>query len=187
MKGAEYATLDVPPHHDAFDQVAADRKGKTSLVMQARREELKKKESLQQKQQQQQVLSPLQPSSVPNTSIYASHLDQISSAFLSALGNAIPAIHNKAQTNFNTHSSPIPTAEPLIPTTHTPGPNLVLAEFCAAYSLGSDLLGKLSACGFQRTLSFKFITVEKLEKAGFLEGEIAELKGAIEEWAILKN
>lgn len=172
----------MPPNHDLFDSFPAERKGKISHLLELRKEAKKKEELLKNQQPQQpqlQLQNPLQALHAANMMMYApfSHLPFSASSF----GSLAPPTGNASSFNHTV------TGEALIPQSHSSGLDLDLTQFCAQYMLTDSLLNKLTGRGFQRTLAFEHTTVEKLEKAGFLEGEVAELKRAIKAWAIPKN
>ncbi|KAJ7690877.1 hypothetical protein B0H17DRAFT_1201448 [Mycena rosella] len=81
---------------------------------------------------------------------------------------------------------PITSLDPstmLVPPPRVPGPELSIEDFCAFYSLDTDICDRFKQIKFKRTNAFKFVEVIELKEMGFMKGEIAELKVAIEEWA----
>ena len=72
----------------------------------------------------------------------------------------------------------------LIPPTREPGIDMPLSDFCAQYGLSTSVLNKLTTNGFIRTRNLRFIQTEDLGTIGFLLGEVAEMKDAVERWAV---
>ncbi|KIK39958.1 hypothetical protein CY34DRAFT_88258, partial [Suillus luteus UH-Slu-Lm8-n1] len=57
-----------------------------------------------------------------------------------------------------------------------------LMDFCSAYELSQILQSKLSDHGFTSSHSLRYVTIDDLQKAGLLCGELAELKDAVARW-----
>jgi hypothetical protein len=70
----------------------------------------------------------------------------------------------------------------LIPFPRLPGPDLSIGDFCALYKLDADICDRFKQQNFKRTTAFKFVEIPELKEMGFMMGEVAELKVAIEEW-----
>lgn len=58
------------------------------------------------------------------------------------------------------------------------------SDFCRQYGLSSNILDKLIQNGFNRTRSLRFTRPEDLKEIGFLLGEVAEMKDAVEQWSV---
>ncbi|KAJ7829625.1 hypothetical protein B0H13DRAFT_2372445 [Mycena leptocephala] len=71
----------------------------------------------------------------------------------------------------------------LIPFPCLPGPDLSIEDFCALYNLDADICDRFKQQRYKRTTSFKFVEIPELKEMGFMPGEVAELKVAIEEWS----
>ncbi len=71
----------------------------------------------------------------------------------------------------------------LIPFPRLPGADLSIEEFCTAYNLEGDICERFKEHRFKRTTAFKFVEIPELKEMGFMRGEVAELKVAIEEWS----
>ena len=64
------------------------------------------------------------------------------------------------------------------------GPDLNIEQFCHIYDLGNEILKRLKDNGYQKTKTFKHITISQLQEMSFKHGEIASLQDAVDEWAI---
>jgi hypothetical protein len=71
----------------------------------------------------------------------------------------------------------------LIPYPRVAGPDLSLEDFCSIYNVAMEICNRFKEQRFKRTTVFKFVELSDLKDMGFLKGEIAELKVAIEEWS----
>jgi hypothetical protein len=63
------------------------------------------------------------------------------------------------------------------------GPDLNVEQFCDLYDLSTDILRRLKENGYQKTKTFKHITIAQLQEMSFKHGEIASLQDAVDEWA----
>lgn len=63
------------------------------------------------------------------------------------------------------------------------GPDLNVEQFCTLYELSDDILKRLKDNGYQKTKTFKHITIVQLQEMSFKHGEIASLQDAVDEWA----
>jgi hypothetical protein len=63
------------------------------------------------------------------------------------------------------------------------GPDLNVEQFCLLYDLGTEILKRLKENGYQKTKTFKHITIAQLQEMSFKHGEIASLQDAVDEWA----
>lgn len=77
-----------------------------------------------------------------------------------------------------------PTTSSLIPSHLHPGPCIQIDEFCDLYHLGENIVRQLKENGFTGTQAFHFIETKDLKDMGFKPGEIADLKDAVEAWAM---
>ena len=64
------------------------------------------------------------------------------------------------------------------------GPDLNVEQFCQLYDLGAEVLKRLKDNGYQKTKTFKHITISQLQEMSFKHGEIASLQDAVDEWAV---
>lgn len=71
----------------------------------------------------------------------------------------------------------------LIPFPRLPGPDLSIEDFCALHNLDADICDRFKQQRYKCTTSFKFVEIPELKEMGFMPGEVAELKVAIEEWS----
>ncbi|KAJ7707242.1 hypothetical protein B0H16DRAFT_1746526 [Mycena metata] len=79
-----------------------------------------------------------------------------------------------------------PAQVPLLPPNKTVGKSQLITEFCMDYDLGESIPGKLVEHGYRKTDGFRFILVKDLLSIRFLQGEIVELRDAVEKWAVPK-
>jgi hypothetical protein len=65
------------------------------------------------------------------------------------------------------------------------GPDLCIEDFCRLYDLDEEILVRLKGNGYQKTKTFKHVTILQLREMSFKHGEIASLQDAVKEWANL--
>jgi hypothetical protein len=70
-----------------------------------------------------------------------------------------------------------------LPFPRLPGADLSIEEFCTTYNFDGNISERFKQHRFKRTTAFKFVEVPELKEMGFMKGEVAELKVAIEEWS----
>ncbi|THH14793.1 hypothetical protein EUX98_g9563 [Antrodiella citrinella] len=161
LKGADYATQDMPPNHHLFNDIPAAATGKMSPVLQRR---LAAKNA--------PIAPPANPAPVINVhlgNMFGGHLQHP----LSSVAGAPTSV--SAQTT-------------LIPANAKPGQQMTLAEFCAAYNLGERIQSKLDDHGYIGTHTFRFILLADLSSdLGFKGGEVAQFRDAIEQWVIINS
>jgi hypothetical protein len=83
----------------------------------------------------------------------------------------------------NAFIAPSDSSNMLIPFLRLPGADLSIEDFCTMYNLDGDISERFKQHKFKRTTAFKFVEVPELKEMGFMKGEVAELKVAIEEWS----
>jgi hypothetical protein len=74
-------------------------------------------------------------------------------------------------------------AEMLLNAGRNAGINCLVTEFCQQYDLTENLQKKLSDNRYTKARMFCFIHIGKLKDMSFLNGEIAALKDAVEQWS----
>ncbi|KAG1742235.1 uncharacterized protein EDB91DRAFT_1081422 [Suillus paluster] len=72
---------------------------------------------------------------------------------------------------------------PLLPPTMQPGLDLTLIDFCTKFSLANAILTKLHNNSYTGTHTIKYIVVSELKEMGFMNGKIAAMKDAVEQWS----
>ncbi|KAJ7192175.1 hypothetical protein GGX14DRAFT_596153 [Mycena pura] len=72
----------------------------------------------------------------------------------------------------------------LLPPNKAVGPNMSVSNFCALYGLKPAVAAKLSAHGFENCATFYLVTLGQLKEMDFLIGETAELRNAVNMWAV---
>jgi hypothetical protein len=72
----------------------------------------------------------------------------------------------------------------LLPPSREPGIDMALSEFCTQYGLSNEILIKLTKNGYTRTRTLRFVQTDDLSAIGFMLGEVAEMKDAVERWAL---
>lgn len=159
LKGEESATLFKPPNHHVFDGLGDDNVSAKSVL------------------QQRRVAA--QAKECPATSsspVINFHLPE---GLLAPFAPTTPTRLTRAP-----QSLPhVEKSSMLLPPPLEPGAKLTIVEFCTKYGLQDTISTKLTENGYVATHTFKFIEVEELKEMGFLRGEIAELKAAVETWA----
>ncbi|KAJ7930351.1 hypothetical protein B0H13DRAFT_2309593 [Mycena leptocephala] len=87
-------------------------------------------------------------------------------------------------------ASPPPVTQPLheqvmiLPSNTKVGDPITIAEFCLRYDLDESIATKLGANGYRKAAAFKFMQLKDLVPMGFLPGDIAELRDAIQQWVV---
>ena len=64
-----------------------------------------------------------------------------------------------------------------------PGPDMILQDFCSQYGLQDNTLQRFLNNQYTHARMLRFITVGELKEMGFLLGEIAGVRDAIEQWS----
>ncbi|KAJ7610378.1 hypothetical protein FB45DRAFT_1037952 [Roridomyces roridus] len=154
LKGPQFADLETPPNLPIFDKIAAGaRASKSELLM--RRKELQ---------------------DAKNTTAGT----QVNFNFPPEIVNLLrPPPPPAAPPN----TLPSNTSKSLIPALRSAGVDIPINEFCATYSLDQDIADRFATHKFKRTSAFKHVELEDLKDMGFVKGEIAELKVAVEAWS----
>jgi hypothetical protein len=67
-----------------------------------------------------------------------------------------------------------------------PGDDMPLAQFCAQYDLGPNVLNKLTENFYTQARILRFVTIDELKEMKFRLGEIAALRDAVEVWSVPK-
>ena len=78
----------------------------------------------------------------------------------------------------------VQTYSSLLPPSRGPGIDMPLSTFCTQYGLSDEILAKLTKNGYTRTRTLRFIQTDDLNKIGFMLGEVAEMKDAVEQWTL---
>jgi hypothetical protein len=60
-----------------------------------------------------------------------------------------------------------------------------ITTFCVIANLDNAIAEKFAANGYRTTAAFRFIELKDLPLIQFLPGEIAELREAVQEWAVV--
>ena len=76
-----------------------------------------------------------------------------------------------------------PPSDSLLHPGQLPGPDAPLADFCTQYNLSDDILNKFTKNAYTHARMLRFVKITDLEKMGFLLGEIAGLRDAVEQWS----
>ena len=73
----------------------------------------------------------------------------------------------------------------LILPSHGPGIDMPLFMLYTQYCLSDKILAKLTKNGYTCAQTLHFIQTDDLNKIGFMLGEVAEMKDAVEQWTLL--
>ena len=73
--------------------------------------------------------------------------------------------------------------EPLLSQTRLPGPNMNIEGFGAKYHLSDTTVAQLSNFGYDTAGSVRFATAADLKADGFKQGQINQLKHALDIWS----
>ncbi|KAF8692445.1 hypothetical protein AX14_002499 [Amanita brunnescens Koide BX004] len=73
--------------------------------------------------------------------------------------------------------------ERLLSKTRSRGPDLTIKKFGDKYSLSDDIVSKLKSLGYANASALRFATVAELKDSHFKQGEINELKDALDRWS----
>ncbi|KAG1752435.1 uncharacterized protein EDB91DRAFT_1243201 [Suillus paluster] len=161
----------MPPNHSHFNMVPAELLGRQSLLAAHHQQQQANEQA---KKLAETPLAPASSGPVVNVNFPPELFQAIRG--LSApmapqftLPNLAPAVHS---------------APSLLSPTQliSPGPRMALIDFCSTYEISDTLQKKLLEHGFNSSHSFRHVTIDDLQKAGLLCGELAELKDAISQW-----
>ncbi|KAJ6585988.1 hypothetical protein B0H19DRAFT_1060163 [Mycena capillaripes] len=72
----------------------------------------------------------------------------------------------------------------LLPPNTKVGEPITITQFCVQYDLDDSIATKLASNGYRKATSFNFMQLKDLAAMQFLPGEIAELRDAIQQWAV---
>ncbi|KAF7342308.1 hypothetical protein MVEN_01819200 [Mycena venus] len=161
LKGKAFADLATPPNNELFDQVARGARAAQSPLLKRR---------LELHEQAVRKSTPVAPQVHVN----------FPPEFANLFRPPPPAPPVAAP---NAFIAPPNSANMLIPHPRVAGPDLSLEDFCSIYHVDMDICNRFKEQRFKRTTAFKFVELGDLKDMGFLKGEIAELKVAIEEWS----
>ncbi|KAF8995510.1 hypothetical protein BDQ17DRAFT_1330578 [Cyathus striatus] len=120
---------------------------------------------------------------------------QIGNDFISLLRDSHPASHSN--TPASSASDPFTSATPapvpddslanksahILSISCTPGSTMPIKTFCSAYKLDDGILEKFVANGFRDTKHLRYLTHGNLMDMGFLLGEIAAVRDAVDAWS----
>ncbi|KAG1725773.1 hypothetical protein EDD22DRAFT_853643 [Suillus occidentalis] len=156
-------TIEKPPNHKEFDGLSSNLLSDTAPLIQCRLAERNNAQAAPSASNTPTInfnvpndfFSFLRPATGPNPLLYAAPADHVS--------NTIDA--------------------PLLSVSARPGPDLPLADFCAAFELSQDIHAKLADNGYTGTRTIRYIIVSELKEMGFKNGEIAAMKDAVARWA----
>ncbi|KAG0697340.1 hypothetical protein DFH29DRAFT_1003808 [Suillus ampliporus] len=155
LKGAKYATIEMPPNHAHFSIIPTELLGRPSLLS-IRRQQLDEQTKAKVATAPSPPLTPSQPVINVNFPPESSQL---------------PGVHATASESL------------LLPTQlATPGPRMSLADFCVAFDVSDALQAKLTNNGFTSSHSLHFASLDDLKTIGILCGELAQLKDTVSCW-----
>jgi hypothetical protein len=66
----------------------------------------------------------------------------------------------------------------LIPSTHGPGPQMSMEQFCSVFTLSDNIFRRLDANKYSGTQAFEHMESSELQELGFMPGEIVDLEGS---------
>ncbi|KAF9232500.1 hypothetical protein BU15DRAFT_81189 [Melanogaster broomeanus] len=162
-KGTSEATLERPPNHRLFDM----KRTAISPVLQRRLD--------------------------AQTKATASAAAPLAPVFNFSLGNEFanlfrPAAGAQAQPPVALPMSGVTTISAqatLIPPTHKPGNDMSIADFCSLYKLDNTIGIKFTSQALKEARLLRYVTFADLKDMEFKFGEIAALRDAVEQWAVL--
>ncbi|KAJ7610850.1 hypothetical protein FB45DRAFT_326391 [Roridomyces roridus] len=73
----------------------------------------------------------------------------------------------------------------LIPGHMSMGENLPVGRFCHEQKLSVEIRNRMLSNGVQYTRAFDYISLHQLEMMGLKCGEIAEMRAAVAQWAVM--
>ncbi|KIK74393.1 hypothetical protein PAXRUDRAFT_175847, partial [Paxillus rubicundulus Ve08.2h10] len=156
---SEAATLQKPPNHCLFD--VSNAKGAVlSPVLQHRLESAQAKSS--------SLSAP-----IFNFLIGGELVNLFQPQTLTAANGQGPVAH------------PSSVEASLLPSTHLPGQDMTVTDFCNMYKLDDDIATKLSSHSFKDAQLLCFISFSDLKDMDFKIGKVAALHDAVEKWSIL--
>ncbi|KAJ7877283.1 hypothetical protein B0H13DRAFT_1631817 [Mycena leptocephala] len=163
LKGNAFADIETPPNNELFDKVSQGARAAKSPLLQRRLE-------LQQEATARQA--------PPAPQVHLNFGAEIAGLFRAAAAPPAPPAAVP-----NAFIPPPDSSNMLIPFPRLPGADLSIEDFCTFYNLDADICERFKQQRFKRTTAFKFVEVPELKEMGFMKGEVAELKVAIEEWS----
>ncbi|KAG2366905.1 hypothetical protein BDR07DRAFT_1479668 [Suillus spraguei] len=170
LKGAEYATIEMPPNHAHFSIIPTELLGHPSLLS-IRHQQLDE----QTKAKAVTAPSPLTPSQPVINVNFPPEMFQPLQA-MDPVPTHIPAASQLPGVHATTASLLLPTQ------LATPGPRMSLADFCVAFDVSDALQTKLSNNRFTSSHSLRFASLDDLKTIGILCGELTQLKDAVCHW-----
>ncbi|KAG2353917.1 hypothetical protein BDR07DRAFT_1495396 [Suillus spraguei] len=168
LKGAEYATIEMPPNHAHFSIIPTELLGRPSLLS-IRHQQLDE----QTKAKAVTAPSPLTPSQPVINVNFPPEMFQPLQA-MDPVPTHIPAASQLPGVHATTASLLLPTQ------LATPGPRMSLADFCVAFDVSDALQTKLSNNRFTSSHSLHFASLDDLKTIGILCGKLTQLKDAIQ-------
>ena len=152
----DIATVEKPPNHEVFHDVPTRARSASSPLLERQLQNMK------------------------NTQTRNSTTPVIHVHIPGANGPGPPSIPSDMPSSSSVPSS---TANLKLLKHPKTGPDLNVEQFCDMYDLGAEILKRLKENGYQKTKTFKHITIAQLQEMSFKHGEIASLQDAVDEWA----
>ncbi|KAG2039022.1 hypothetical protein BDR03DRAFT_1009472 [Suillus americanus] len=171
LKGAEYATIEMPPNHAHFSIIPTELLGCPSLLSICH-QQLDEQTKAKAATAPSPPLAPSQP--VINVNFPPEMFQPLRAM------DPVPTHISAASQLPGVHTT---TVSLLLPTQlATPRPRMSLADFCVAFDVSDALQAKLSNNGFMSSHSLRFASLDDLKTIGILCGELAQLKDAVCRW-----
>ncbi|KAG0695734.1 hypothetical protein DFH29DRAFT_879839 [Suillus ampliporus] len=172
LKGAEYATIKMPPNHAHFSIIPTELLGRPSLLS-IHHQQLNEQTKAKAATAPSPPLAPSQPvinvNFPPEMFQPRRVMDPVPTHIPAAL--QLPGVHATASESL------------LLPTQlATPGLRMSLADFCVAFDVSNALQAKLTNNGFMSSHSLHFASLDDLKTIGILCGKLAQLKDAVSRW-----
>jgi hypothetical protein len=153
----DIATIEKPPNHEVFHDVSTRSRSASSPLLERRLQNMK---------------------NTQNSTASAMPVIHVHIPGATASGQIPPSIPSDTPS-----SSLMPPNLVKLLKHPKMGPDLNVEQFCQLYDLGPEILKRLKDNGYQKTKTFKHITISQLQEMTFKHGEIASLQDAVDEWA----
>ncbi|KAF8799506.1 hypothetical protein BYT27DRAFT_7120481, partial [Phlegmacium glaucopus] len=154
----DIATIEKPPNHELFCDIPTRGWSAGSPLLERRLQNMK------------------------NTQNSAAAMPVIHVHIPGGNGSQIPPSIPSVSSDLPSSSSMLPSMGKLLKYPKM-GPDLNVEQFCSLYDLGTEILKRLKENGYQKTKTFKHITIVQLHEMSFKHREIASLQDAVDEWA----
>ncbi|TFY52052.1 hypothetical protein EVG20_g10727 [Dentipellis fragilis] len=107
-----------------------------------------------------------------------------------SIGNEVLGLfclNQDLSTNCTATAPNLDVSDSLIPLSRVLGADMSLADFCIAFDLSDAILEKFTKNSYRAACALHYVKVNELKEMGFLLGEIAMLRDAVDSWSIVPD